>query len=342
MRTDTAPAPASAVPAPAAAAPTASPRPAAPPAGAAPPTAATLIANIERVIIGKPAVVRHAVAALLAQGHILIEDLPGVGKTMLAKAIARSIEGEFKRIQFTADLLPSDITGVNIYRQDRAEFSFRPGPVFANVLLGDEINRATPRTQSSLLEAMEEWQVTVDGTRYELARPFLVMATQNPIELEGTYPLPFAQMDRFLVRLRLGYLQPAEERRMLRERLQRVPIDELGPVIACAELVELQRQVRAVAITDELLDYTVALVGATRAAPALAYGASPRAALDLMHFAQAMAYLDGRAYVLPDDLKHAAPAVLAHRVIVRKGTRHATLSTETLIEELVQTVAVPV
>ena len=301
-----------------------------------------LIDNIERVIVGKREVIVRAVAALLSRGHVLIEDVPGVGKTMLAKALARSVDGSYKRIQFTADLLPSDVTGVNIYRQQDGEFAFRPGPLFGNILLGDEINRATPRTQSSLLEAMEEQQVTVDGVRHDLASPFFVMATQNPIELEGTYPLPFAQMDRFIVRLRLGYLQPTQEREMARSRMRSAPIDDLEPVIDCAALVALQEQVQEVVITDDLIDYIVAIVNRTRHGDDLEYGASPRGTLDLMRFGQALALIDDRRYVLPDDIKAAAAPVLAHRVIIRKGTRHGTLNTDTFINELVESVEVPI
>jgi MoxR-like ATPase len=292
--------------------------------------------------VGKPEVVRVAVTALLANGHILLEDVPGVGKTMLARALAKSIDGDFSRVQFTADLLPSDVTGVTIFRQQTGEFEFRKGPLFANVLLADEINRATPRTQSSLLEAMEEYQASVDGVQYELPKPFLVIATQNPIELEGTYPLPFAQMDRFIVRVNIGYLDAEGEQRMLRDRIDRSPITELECVIHTDELVKLQDAVRKVTVTDELLAYVVAIVRATRDAESVEIGASPRATLDLLRFAQANAVTEGRAYLLPDDVKAAAAPVLTHRVVVRRGTRFASLSSGTVISEILATTRVPV
>ncbi len=301
-----------------------------------------LIENIEHVIIGKRSVVVKAVSAMLAGGHILVEDVPGVGKTMLAKSIAKSIAGDFKRVQFTADLLPSDITGVNIYNPNSGAFHFREGPLFTNVLLGDEINRATPRTQSSLLEAMEETQVTVDGERHGLQSPFLVIATQNPIELEGTYPLPFAQMDRFMVRLKIGYLNAQDEGLMLRSRMNGTPIAESQSVITCANLVDVQHVVEQIKVADDLVDYIVAIVHATRSAPNIQVGASPRGGLDLLRYSQAMALIAGRDYVLPDDIKSGAPVVLAHRVIIKKGTRHATLNVDSIIEELVESVAVPV
>jgi len=303
---------------------------------------AELVANVERVIVGKRDVVIRAASALLAQGHILIEDVPGVGKTMLAKALARSVSGGFKRIQFTADLLPSDITGVNIFQQADGEFVFRPGPLFTNVLLGDEINRATPRTQSSLLEAMEEMQATVDGVRYDVESPFLVIATQNPIEIEGTYPLPFAQMDRFMVRLRIGYLDPVDERRMIQSRMEGSPIDTLTPALSRDELVQLQKLAARVMVREELVDYIVSIVTATRASGRLEFGASPRGGLDLMRYSQATALVNGRDFVLPDDIKASAASVLAHRVIVQKGTRHGTLNTDELIDEIVEGIPVPV
>lgn len=301
-----------------------------------------LIDNVSKVFLGKPEALRRTALALFANGHILLEDVPGVGKTLLAKAIAKSIDGKLKRAQFTADLLPSDITGVTVYQQSGGSFEFREGPVFANVFLADEINRATPRTQSSLLEAMEEGQVTVDGVERQLPKPFFVIATQNPIELEGTYPLPFSQMDRFIVRLRIGYLDNAGERRMLHEQKESFPLDQLGPVLGVDELLAIQRAVRQIAVAEELYGYLVEIVATTRTSQAFDYGASPRGSLDLLRYAQAMALLDGRGHVLPDDIKKAAPITLGHRVIVRKGTRLATASNDDLLDELVETVPVPV
>lgn len=303
---------------------------------------AALISNIEKVIVGKHDVVFNAVAALLAGGHILIEDVPGVGKTMLAKAIAKSINAEFKRIQFTADLLPSDITGVNIYQQHLGEFHFRPGPIFTNVLLGDEINRATPRTQSSLLEAMEEYQVSVEGKKYSSPTPFFVIATQNPIELEGTYPLPFAQMDRFIIRLRLGYLDHHGEGQMVQERLISSPIDDLIPVFNCDDFLKLQAEVRQVKVSDDLIGYAVAIVQKSRVTDGIEYGASPRASIDLTKFSQALAFLRNRDYVLPDDIKWAAPLVLPHRLIIKRGIRHSTVSSEVFIQKILKEIEVPV
>ncbi len=301
-----------------------------------------LIGNVQKAIVGKRRVILESVAALISDGHVLLEDVPGVGKTLLAKAIARSVAGEFRRIQFTADLLPSDITGLNVYQQQSGEFLFQEGPIFANVLLADEINRATPRTQSSLLEAMEEGQVTIDGERHILQPPFFVIATQNPIELEGTYPLPFSQMDRFMIRLSIGYLEAAEEEEMLRRQRLEDPLIDLEPVLDTVELRKIQRRVRETKIADDLVSYVVQIVRATRGAEALEFGASPRGSLDLMRYAQALALIDGRDYVLPDDVKSSAPIVLQHRVIQKKGSRFATVSGGFLVEELVEQVKVPV
>ena len=301
-----------------------------------------LVENVGRVVIGKKDVVTSAVVTLLARGHVLLEDVPGVGKTLLAKALAKSLAGDFKRIQFTADLLPSDVTGVTIYSQERRDFLFRKGPVFSNVLLADEINRATPRTQSSLLEAMEEQNVTVDGIIHPLIAPFFVIATQNPVELEGTYPLPFAQMDRFMCRLSIGYMNRSSEVAMLKAQRATDPLDAIEPVMDCVTLIHLQRSVRSVTVSDPLLDYLVRIVEATRTAEALEYGASPRGSLDLQSFSQGLAMLEGRDYVLPDDIKHAARLVLPHRLIVRRGNRSVSANARTVIDHIVESVAVPI
>ncbi|HYE30611.1 MAG TPA: MoxR family ATPase [Methylomirabilota bacterium] len=301
-----------------------------------------LIQSVSQAFLGKEEVVTNAALALIAGGHLLLEDLPGLGKTLLAKAIAKSLSAEFKRVQFTADLLPSDITGVTIYAPERREFTFRPGPIFTNVLLADEINRATPRTQSSLLEAMEEQSVTVDGTLHHLASPFFVLATQNPVELEGTYPLPFAQMDRFMLRLSVGYLAPAAEVQMLRSQQQVDPLARVQAVMDCPTLMRIQEQVRAVRTEESLLTYLVQIVNATRKADSLEYGASPRGSLDAHRFAQALALLAGREYVLPDDIKAAARIVLPHRLIARKGGRSTTLSARGVIDHIIDSVPVPV
>ena len=300
------------------------------------------IKSVSQAFIGKEEVVTDAALALVAGGHLLLEDLPGLGKTLLAKAIAKSLSAQFKRVQFTADLLPSDITGVTIYSPDQHKFSFRPGPIFTNVLLADEINRATPRTQSSLLEAMEEQNVTVDGVLHHLESPFFVLATQNPVELEGTYPLPFAQMDRFMLRLSVGYLAHDAEVTMLRSQQRTDPLDRVEPVMDCPTLVRIQDEVRAVKTEESLFVYLVNIVQATRKTDALEYGASPRGSLDTHRFAQAKALLAGRDYVLPDDIKHAARIVLPHRLIARKGGRAVTLSARTVVDQIVDKVPVPV
>ena len=301
-----------------------------------------LVENVGRVVIGKKEVVTNAIVTLLAGGHALLEDVPGVGKTLLAKAVAKSLAGDFKRVQFTADLLPSDVTGVTIYSQEKHDFLFRQGPVFTNVLLADEINRATPRTQSSLLEAMEEQSVTVDGTVHALIDPFFVIATQNPVELEGTYPLPFAQMDRFMCRLTIGYMSRSSEVAMLKAQRTTDPLDAIEPVMDCETLVQLQRAVREVRISDVLLDYLVRIVEATRSAESLEHGASPRGSLDLQAFSQGLALLDQREYVLPDDIKRAARLVLPHRLIVRRGNRSVSVNARAVIDHIVDSVAVPI
>jgi MoxR-like ATPase len=301
-----------------------------------------VITNVERVIVGKHAEVELALIALLCQGHVLIEDVPGVGKTMLARSLAKSVGCSFKRIQFTPDLLPSDVTGVTIYNQKTGEFEFRPGPVMAQIVLSDEINRATPKTQSALLEAMEERQVTVDGETYLLPAPFMVMATQNPIEYEGTFPLPEAQLDRFLMRISLGYPARGDEITILASQLQAHPIEEIGQVITSEELLTLQQQVKNVYV-DRLLimQYIVDVVTATREHQEVYLGASPRGSAALVKTAQARAALHGRDYVIPDDVKALAPATLAHRLIVSPAARIRSVDTRQIVGEILDTVPVP-
>ena len=300
--------------------------------------AETIIENVERVIVGKRRAIELTVVALLCEGHVLIEDVPGVGKTMLARAIAISLGSTFKRLQCTPDLLPNDVTGVSVFNQKTGEFEFRPGPAFVNVLLADEINRATPRTQSALLECMGERQVTVDGVTHILPHPFLVLATQNPIEYEGTFPLPEAQLDRFLIRLRIGYPSFEDEGQMLLN-LQRVhPIETIGQVVDGNRLPELQRQVWEVHIDDTVRNYIVRLVQATRTHPDLALGASPRGSIALFKSAQAWAALHGRSFVLPDDVKSLAVPTLAHRLIIRPESALRNRTTEQVVEELLEQV----
>ncbi|MGD9049508.1 MAG: MoxR family ATPase [Anaerolineae bacterium] len=279
--------------------------------------AQTVVDNVERVIVGKREAIELVMVALLCEGHVLIEDVPGTGKTMLARAVAASLGLSFKRLQCTPDLLPNDITGVSVYDQRSGEFEFRPGPAFAHVLLADEINRATPRTQSALLESMGEGQVTVDGVTHSLSRPFLVLATQNPIEYEGTFPLPEAQLDRFLLKLSVGYPALEEEGQILLNLQREHPITGLGQVVDGADLLALQREVWEVHVDDTVREYIVRLIHATREHPDLALGASPRGSLALFKTAQGLAALRGREYVLPDDVKTLAVPALVHRLIVR-------------------------
>jgi MoxR-like ATPase len=278
-------------------------------------TARQIGTAVESVIDGKADAIRLALTVLLAEGHLLIEDVPGVGKTMLAKALAKAIDCTVRRIQFTPDLLPSDITGVNAYNQERREFEFKPGPVFANIVVGDEINRASPKTQSALLECMEERQVTVDGTTYELESPFMVIATQNPVEMEGTYPLPEAQRDRFTARISIGYPTAAAEMEMLDTHGSSSPLAELKPVAAAPDVRGLISAVRGVLVSAQVKQYIIALAAATRSAPELRLGASPRSALHLLRASRARAALDGRDYVIPDDIQALAGPVLAHRLL---------------------------
>ena len=300
-----------------------------------------LIDSISQAFIGKRDVATQVVLTLASGGHVLIEDVPGVGKTLLAKAVAKSVTARFKRIQFTADLLPSDITGVTVLARDTHEFVFRKGPIFANILLADEINRATPRTQSALLEAMEEHSVTVDGEAHSLDAPFFVLATQNPVELEGTYPLPFAQMDRFMVRVSIGYLDKAAEAQLLRAQQANDPLESVKPVMGCEAVLRLQETIANARVEPVLASYIVDIIHATRADSAFEYGASPRGSLDVQRFAQATALLNGRDYVLPDDIKEAARLVLPHRLITRKGTRAVSANARTVIDHILNAVPVP-
>lgn len=290
--------------------------------------------NVEKVIVGKRPVIELLMVALLCEGHILLEDVPGVGKTMLARSIATSLGGKFKRLQCTPDLLPNDVTGVSVYNQKDSSFEFHPGPIFVNILLVDEINRATPRTQSALLEAMQEQQVTVDGITYQLPRPFLVLATENPIEYEGTFPLPEAQLDRFLMRLSMGYPSQADERLLLNQLRREHPINFLQPIEDSTPLGELQRQVWEIHVDDSLHDYIVRLANATRSNSELSLGASPRASLALFRASQAYAAIKGRDHVIPDDIQHLAPSILTHRLILSPESELRGRSTQAVLQEI--------
>jgi MoxR-like ATPase len=300
-----------------------------------------VVGNVERVIVGKADAVAFSLIAVICKGHVLIEDVPGVGKTVLTKAIARSIGCTFKRIQFTPDLLPSDVTGVSVYNQKTANFEFRPGPVMAQIVLADEINRATPKTQSALLEAMEEGQVTVDGISHRLPEPFMVMATQNPIEYEGTFPLPEAQLDRFMMSIQLGYPKASDEMNILDSQQHHHPLDDLTQIITAEELVQIQTQVRMIHVDQSIREYIVAIASATRNHANIYLGVSPRGSLALFRAAQALAAMQGRGYVIPDDIKLLARPTLAHRIIVSPAARVRSITSEDILEEILQSVAVP-
>ncbi|HZV60423.1 MAG TPA: MoxR family ATPase [Candidatus Eremiobacteraceae bacterium] len=300
--------------------------------------------SIARAILGKEEVIQLALITLLARGHLLIEDVPGVGKTTLAQALAKSFQCTFQRVQFTSDLLPSDVLGVSVYNPEAREFEFRPGPIFANVVLADEINRTTPRTQSALLEAMNESQVTVDGKTLPLPNPFLVIATQNPVEHHGTYPLPESQLDRFLMRIKMGYPSHETEREILRKRVGDNPIESLEPIAEVRDVLAMQESVAHVKVDSSLHDYALEIVNRTRKTDQLALGVSPRGTLMLQRAAQARAFLDGRDYCVPDDFKQLAVAVFSHRVVA--SSRHASLqkkseTTESVLREIVESVHVP-
>jgi len=300
-----------------------------------------LVENISRVIIGKQEVIELLLTALLADGHILLEDVPGLGKTILAKALARSMDGTFKRVQFTPDLLPADITGFNVYNQQKGDFAFQPGPVMSNILLADEINRTIPRTQSSLLESMEERQVTVDGKTIPLPHPFFVMATQNPIELEGTFPLPEAQLDRFLLRIGLGYPDKHEEI-LIMERFQKAdPLRELGAVAALSEVAELQQASKEIRVSRPVHEYIAEITGQTRTHPSLRFGSSPRGSMGLMRAGQALAALRGRGYVLPDDIKYLVLPVLGHRIILKEEELLRGEKPESILNSIMEQIPVP-
>ena len=300
-----------------------------------------VIANVERVIVGKAEAVAFSLIAVICRGHVLFEDVPGVGKTVLTKSIARSIGCTFKRIQFTPDLLPSDVTGVSIYNQKTGNFEFRAGPIMSQIVLADEINRATPKTQSALLEAMEEAQITIDGVTYRLPEPFMVMATQNPIEYEGTFPLPEAQLDRFMMSIKLGYPKAADEVNILDSHQHHHPLEDLVQIMTADELILIQRQVRSVHVDPSIREYIVAIAQATRNHPNIYLGVSPRGSLAMFRASQALAAMRSRGYVIPDDVKLLTKPTLAHRIIVTPAARVRSITSASLLDEILQTVPVP-
>ena len=297
--------------------------------------------NMEKVVVGKSEKIELILAALLAKGHVLLEDVPGTGKTVLAKSLAKSLDTKFKRIQFTPDLLPSDLIGINYYNQKESEFVFREGALFTNVLLADEINRATPRTQSSLLESMEEKQITVDGTTYRLEQPFFVIATENPVETQGTFPLPEAQLDRFLIQLSMGYTEKKESIEILRRFVNEVPAEKVEPVCSREQLLDMQESVKQVTIHPDIAAYTVDIVEKTREYEGVQLGVSPRGNLALLKAAQALAAIKGRSYVIPDDIKDLAVPVLGHRIILRGSQRNKSTQIVNLIQDILESVEVP-
>lgn len=306
------------------------------------PTIERVLENIEKVMIGKRHVAELSLIALLAEGHVLLEDVPGVGKTMMVRSLAKSVGANFRRIQFTPDLLPSDVTGVSIYNPKEMEFQFRPGPIMGNIILADEINRTSPKTQSALLEGMEESSVTIDGVTHKLDKPFFVMATQNPIEYEGTYPLPEAQLDRFLLKMKMGYPEMAEEIEVLNRAQRAKPIDELEPVIDLIELRELQENIKEVHVDDTIKRYIVDLANRTRTHANVYLGVSPRGSLALMKAAQAYAFMHGRDYVLPDDVQYLAQAVFAHRIILKSEAKFEGITAEEVVDRVIARTPVPV
>jgi MoxR-like ATPase len=308
------------------------------------PSILRLVENIERVIYGKRDVILQVLVAVLSRGHVLIEDIPGVGKTTLARALAQSIRCEFRRVQFTSDLLPSDVLGVSVYNSHSGEFTFRKGPIFTNILLADEINRTTPKTQSSLLEAMNRGKITMDGKTYDLEKPFMVVATQNPVEMHGTYPLPDSQMDRFLLRIRMGYPSEDEEKRILRDSLSTDSVESLEPVVDGSDILEMANRVSQVFMEESVLEYLSAIIRKTRAHSQIVQGASPRAALGLSHSAKALAFIENRSFCTPDDVKRLAVPTLAHRLVLRSRSNlpgDGKSFQEEIVQEILAETSVP-